>query len=178
MTNTPKDPLAYFNAAADTVKPVATMTLLIGTDAIDKAIASIKTRGAKLDQDIWIAAVSALQHHDLHGDTTLVNRLVAAMPKGSRVNALRDFITCVGKVKFNDKTKQFDHDKEGTFDLAAAVAVSWTEYKPEPAYVPFDALKAIKALVAKLDSADTDKGDKVTAEQDKAIRTLAAQLGA
>lgn len=155
-----------------------TMKLLVGTAAIEKAIVSIQTRGKKLDHDIHVAAVSAMAHHDEHGDVTLVNRLVNSMPKGSRVNALRDFILTYGKVKYDQENKLFVHDKAGEFDLEGAAGICWTEFKPEPEYVPFDALASVKQLIAKLDKADTTKGDKVTPEQDKAIRELAAKMQA
>lgn len=155
----------------------SSMTLLDGAEAINKAIDSIATRGKKLDRDIWVAAVSAMAHHAKHGDVTLINRLVEHMPKGSRVNALRDFITANGKVKYDEQAKCFAHDKEGNFDLDGALEKSWTDYKPEQPYTPFDASAAVKALIKKLDAADSEKGDKVTPEQDKAIRELAAKLG-
>lgn len=153
------------------------MKLLTNKADIDKAIKSIQTRGKKLDADIWVAAVSAMAHHAEHGDVTLVNNLVSAMPKGARVNALREFILCFGKVTYDEQNKVFAHDKEGNFDLEGAMETSWTEFKPEPAYVPFDALKAMAKLVKSVQAADADKGDKVTAAQAKAILKLAAELG-
>lgn len=152
--------------------------LLVGAAAIDKAIASIKKRGDKLDRDIQVAALSAMQHHAEHGDVTIINRLVAAMPKSSRVNALREYIQCFGGVTYNSETKLFMHVSGKEFDLEAASEKMWTAYKPEPEYVPFDALAAITNLVKKLDKADALKGDKVTDEQAAAIRKLAAELGA
>jgi hypothetical protein len=139
----------------------APFKLIEGTEAIDKAIASIASRGRKLDRDIWVAAVSAMAHHAKHGDVTIVNRLVDAMPKGSRVNALREFIMAHGKVSYNVDAKCFEHDKDGSFDLDGALSVSWIEFKPEQPYVPFDAGAALKTLMDKVQKADAAKGDKV-----------------
>lgn len=151
--------------------------LITGTTAIETAITSIQTRGKKLDRDIQIAALSCMDHHAKHGDVTLINRLIDAMPKGSRVNALRDMIENNGAVSYDEKSKTFMHDKTKTFDLEAASAMMWTEYKPEAPYVPFDAQAAVKALFKKVKEADPARGDKVSKEQAAAITTLAASMG-
>lgn len=153
------------------------MKLLLTKQSIISAISSIKTRGAKLDKDIWIAAVSAMVHHDEHGNPHLINDLVAAMPKGSRVNALRDYILAHGKVKFNEKEKVFAHDKDGSLDLEGAMKVSWVEFKPEAEYKPMDVMKLVQALAKKVADADEAMGDKCSDEQAKMVMALAAQLG-
>lgn len=150
--------------------------LIEGTTAINKAIDSIETRGKRLDRDIWVAAVSAMAHHAKHGDVTLVNRLVSAMPKGSRVNALREYIMAFGKVAWSEENKTFVHDKEGTFDLEGALGVSWVEFKPEPEYVPFDAGAALRQLMKKVEKADPAKGDKVPAGMVERLSALMAEI--
>ena len=152
------------------------MKLITDKAAILTAIKSINVRGKRLDNDIWIAAVSAMQHHDKHGDVTIVNELVSAMPNGSRVNALREFILAHGKVTFDDETQTFLHAKDGTFDLDGALAKSWTEFKPEPPYTPVDAVKMVAAMVKKV-QAERKDGDKVTKAQAKAILALGVELG-
>ena len=153
------------------------MKLITSKEAIVKAIASISGRGAKLDKDIWVAAVSAMAHHNEHGDVTIINDLVSAMPKGARVNALRDYILAHGKVQFNNEVKAFVHDKDGSFDLEGALAVSWVEFKPEPEYKPLDALKLVTALAKRIAAADADKGDVCSDEQAAAILALATSMG-
>ena len=153
------------------------MKLMTNKAAIIKAIASISGRGAKLDKDIWVAAVSAMAHHNEHGDVTIINDLVSAMPKGARVNALRDYILAHGKVSFDDKAKAFVHAKEGSFDLEGALAISWVEFKPEAEYKPFDALKLVTALAKRIAAADADKGDVCSDEQAAAIMALATSMG-
>lgn len=152
------------------------MKLLKSKEAIVKAIKSIQTRGKRLDQDIWACAVSAMAHHAEHGDVTLINDLIAAMPKGARVNALRDFILAHGKVTFDEENQVFMHDKKGSFDLEGACEKSWTEFKPERPYKPVDALALVKSLAKKI-SAERKEGDKVTDVQHAAIMKLAADLG-
>lgn len=152
--------------------------LITDSAKLDKAILSIAGRGKKLDNDIWIAAVSAINHHAEHGDTSKINNLVAAMPKGARVNALRDFIQCFGAVDYDTAQKIFVHVKGASADVAGAMETSWTEFKPEAEYKPFDALAAITAMAKKAKDADVAKGDKCNKKQAAAILKLAAELGA
>jgi hypothetical protein len=152
------------------------MKLITDKTALLAAFKSIHTRGKKLDDDIWVAAVSAMAHHAKHGDVTIINQLVEAMPKGSRVNALREFIMAHGKVGFDADNQIFTHDKEGVFDLDGAQEKSWTEYKPDPDYKPVDALALVKALAKKI-SAERKEGDKVTDTQATAILKMASELG-
>tara|TARA_B110000908_G_scaffold97848_1_gene115558 strand:- start:217 stop:690 length:474 start_codon:yes stop_codon:yes gene_type:complete len=153
------------------------MKLLETKASIVSAISSIQTSGAKLDKDIWIAAVSAMAHHAKHGNPHLINDLVTAMPKGSRVNALKDYILAHGKVNYNLKKKVFTHNKDGSFDREGALAISWVEFKPEPEYKPLDVMKLVKALAKKVADADEAKGDLCSPEQAVAVAALAASLG-
>lgn len=160
-----------------TTKAQPAMKLVTGAAAIATAIESIANRGKKLDRDIHIAAVSCIKHHADHGDITLMNRLIAAMPKGSRVNALRDWVQVFSGMTYDEGSKAFVHEKDKPVDLDGAIATTWTDFAQEKAYVPFDAQKAIAQLVNKLKSADAKKGDKVTPEQAAAITAMAKALG-
>ena len=152
------------------------MKLFTTKEQIVAAIKSISTRGAKLDADIWTAATSAMAHHAEHGDVTLINELIDAMPKGSRVVALVAFIAKCGKVTYDADAKTFLHDKSGEFNLEKAMSKSWVEYKPEQPYRPFDVMSVIKAAALKA-QAERKEGDKCTATQAKALLKLAAELG-
>jgi len=87
----------------------AVIKLSIPLDAsaavIDKAIKSIDSRGKKLDIDIHSAACASLNHVTLHGDPTLLNRLINAMPKAARRNALVIWAMKFGKVLLNEDSK-------------------------------------------------------------------------
>lgn len=152
------------------------MKLITNKTKLLAAFKDIQARGKQLDHDIWVAAVSAMAHHAKHGDVTIINQLVEAMPKGSRVNALREYILAFGKVTFNEDDQVFMHDKNGNFDREGAQEKSWTEYKAEQPYKPVDALALVTALVKKI-SADRKEGDKVTAKQHTAIMNMANDLG-
>jgi len=133
------------------------MKLFTTSATIKAAIEDIRTTGKKLDQMIQVAACSVIQHNDKHGDVTLINTLVDAMPNGSRVNALRDFILTFGKVVYDDKAKEFKFDKNATTDLPSAKAIMWTEFKPEQAYVAFDLSKLLANVLKKADAALKDE---------------------
>lgn len=152
-------------------------TLIAGAKSINAAIESIQRRGKKLDKDIQIAALSAMQHHVEHGDVTLINRLVSAMPKGSRVNALRTFIDTFGAVRYDTESKRFVHVKGKTFNIEAAMKVMWTEFKPESAYTPItDPLKQFDRLVSQFEKDVAEMGDqsKVTPEMITALKAAKA----
>jgi hypothetical protein len=101
-----------------------------------------------------------LQHIEEHGDVTLLNRLVLAMPKGSRVNALCAWAESYGKVVFNDETNEFQHSKESSTLLDEAIETSWVEFKEPPAYKSMNFDKKLNALLkSALARIDANKGD-------------------
>lgn len=143
---------------------------IVGADAIGKAIASIALRGANLDRDIHIAGVSALAHaasraNEGHGDPSLLDKLVNAMPKGSRRLALVEWILAYGQVRKlvpSDKADNeaikggriFAFDKERKLDLASAEATPWHEFRREPSIqTAFDAQAAVKSIIQRVNAA-------------------------
>jgi hypothetical protein len=144
------------------------MKLLTDVSAINKAIESIAKRGAKLDHDIQVAAVSCLNHVNEHGDTTVLDKLVLAMPKGARKSALTEWACAFGNVRMLDRSNQHDQnaieqgrlfakDKTKTFDLDGAIANMWYDFKPEPDLLTtFDAAKMVQAMVKRYNKAVKD----------------------
>lgn len=106
---------------------------------IEAAIVSINKRGAKLDQDIHLTALSCAAHHLAHRDYTLLNRLWLAMPKGSRRTALTEWYIQFAGVevnmdKANSAEKPFIVDAaKKPVDLAGGAAKPWFECKKEKA---------------------------------------------
>lgn len=158
--------------------PVApkAMTLLNSTQ-MDAAIKSIAGRGAKLQADIHQCAVSVLDHFQMHGDTTLINRLVLALPKSSRTNALVAWALHFGNLAQNadksTRTTQPLVKAQGVpakpFDLGAATSTPFwafkaTEGTPTWSYDTYSA-----SLVKSLDTAI----GKTTDEAHKAKLTAA-----
>lgn len=161
--------------------------LIVGAAAIDKAIASIKNRGAKLDGDIQIAALSVLSHIDQHGDYTVSDRLLSAMPKGVRRNALVGWMVAYGKVALLDKKLPedaekikaggvFKFDREKQTDMATAEATPWHTFKHTdgaPTEV-FDVQKAVTQLLKRVQAMQA-KGTKIEhAEMVEALAKLSA----
>lgn len=140
-------------------------TIIKGAAAIDKAIASIKNRGAKLDHSIQQAGLSVLAHASEHGDTTCADRLVAAMPKGARKLALVEWMLAYGQVsKLDQKVdaeaikagRLFKLDRTKTLDLNSADEKHWHEFKPEAAIATaFDAQAAVANVLARMRSAQS-----------------------
>lgn len=127
---------------------------LLNKDEIVKAIESIKTRGAKLDSDIHVAACSALAIKTQHGDTMFLNRLYLALPKGTRKQAMTSWVLKYAGVLANtgpNKAEQpFVHSKELAADLEGAKADPWYDHKPDPKPDEvFNVLDAVAAILKK-----------------------------
>ena len=150
--------------------------LLVGATAINKAIDSIAKRGKTLDTDLHNAALSCLEHAIKHGDITLAERLVGAMPQQARKNAMRDWFINYGPFAYNAKNKKFTFKaKEGeVYNVAEAAQTPFWEFKPEPEYVPFNVDKAILALVTKAENAVKEHGVVIDENKLRALKALAA----
>lgn len=139
--------------------------LYVSAAEISKAIKSIAGRGAKLDGDIQLAGLSVLQHAEKHGDFTLAENLVEALPKGSRKLALVEWMLAFSQIAKLDKGVAgdaeriakggiFKLDRKKTTDLTGAQAKPWHEFKKEASpLTAFDAQAAVKGVLAKLTAA-------------------------
>lgn len=164
------------------------MQIIKAAADIKKAITSIANRGAKLDGDIHRAGVSVLAHASEHGDSTLADSLVNAMPKGGRKLALVEWMLAHGQLaKLDPKADKeaiaagriFKLDRTRTLDLKAAIETSWVEFKKEAAaHTAFDAQAAVKSVLARLKAAN-EKGLTVEhkAEALAEAQALVAALG-
>lgn len=152
--------------------------LIVGAADIDKAIKSIQTRGKRLDKDIQIAALSAMQHHAECGDTTLINRLITAMPVGSRVNALREYIETFGGVRYCAEAKSMIHVKGKVFDIEGAMDVMWNVFKPEPEYKSItDPMALIDGLIKRFERDVKEMGDASKVNPQQIMYLKAMQRG-
>lgn len=147
--------------------------MIEGAKAIDTAIKSIATRGKTLERDIHVAAVSSLNHAELHGDITLAQKLVDAVPTMARKNALRDWFLAHGKFSYDVENKTLTFNKKGVTLLQEAIDTPFWEFKPEPEYKPFDINAAVQQLVARAEKA-VEKGEKVPTDKLEALRKLVA----
>lgn len=158
--------------AKATVKKPA-FKIIEGAKAIDTAIKSIATRGKSLERDIHVAAVSCLMHADQHGDVTLAQKLVDAVPQLARKNALRDWFLAHGKFSYDMEGKVLTYNKKGVTLQEDAINTPFWEFKPEPEYKPFDMQAAVLQLVARAEKA-IEKGEKVPTDKLTKLRELAA----
>lgn len=162
------------------------LALIVGAAALEKAIGSIKNRGAKLDGDIQHAALSVLKHVDGCGDTTLADRLFNAMPNGSRRLALAEWFVTFGRmVALNSKTdseaiktgRVFKYEHERKTDMEGAVLKPWHECRREaaPSEV-FDVQAAFASLMKRIHKAQKD-GVRLVADGNMliALEALAAK---
>lgn len=147
------------------------LALLIGAATIGKAIASIATRGKKFEKDVHIAACSVLNHVELHGDITLANKLIEAVPTLARKNALRDWFIAFGKLGYDAKNKTMTYDKNKVTLQDDANDTPFWEFKPEAEYVPFDLTAAIQNVLKRAQKA-AEHGDKLDTEKLKALSAL------
>lgn len=148
------------------------------TAELNKAIASIKARGAKLDQFIQTTAVDVLVHFSKYQDNGVVNRLYLALPNGARKKALESWLLAYGALKPNtNKTTKaeqpFVYDREKKTDPVAAASDMWYNHKPEKAVDEvFDLQKAVRAILNKAAKAPVlSNGDYNT------LKALAASVG-
>jgi len=145
---------------------------------INKAIATIKASGEKLDKLIQDTAVNVLEHFAEHKDNGLVNRLYFALPQGARKTAMTSWLLAYGALSANadSKTKKeqpFVYDRNKVTDAEGAATDMWYDHKPDqtPDKV-FDLQKAVKALLSKASKAET-----VPDKDREALRAIAVVAG-
>ena len=179
------------NTATKAPKAAKAPTLKLLTDAasLTAAINSIAKRGAILDRDIWAAGVSCLMHIEQHSDTTLLNDLVNALPKGARKQAFVEWALAYGKVRLLDRDNEADKDKiaKGQVfrldrtketDQVSAMANAWYDFKPEPDLLTsFDVHKAVAQLVKRVTKASREGAElEGIADAMKQLEALKQQL--
>jgi hypothetical protein len=158
------------------------MTTTTAVKVLDKAadvtklIDSIESRGKKLATDIHRAAVSCLYHADKHGDVTLMQRLLVALPDFSRRNALIAWAVQFGKFAPSEDGKSVDYLKHGETDIASASAMPFWDFKPEKPFTVFDLGAELAKLVKRAEKAAADERNSLPAEEFRKLRELAATV--
>ena len=122
-------------------------------------INSISKRGKQLDQDIHNAGVSCLYHAEQFGDTTLLDKLVLAMPKSGRAKALVKWAEDFSMLAFNKEENRFKitNSNKKEWNIEGANNTPFWEYtiEKEVGDLTIDAL--VKLVVAKVQKA-SDNG--------------------
>ncbi|CAI3971326.1 hypothetical protein VAC51_00012 [Variovorax phage VAC_51] len=160
----------------------AVATAILSAADTGKLIVSIKGRGAKLDKDIHQAGLSALANHAQHGNTSLVNALLVAMPKSARANALMAWMLAMdpklAKNPAKDATAPLVHakDQQGEFDASKADATPFWEFKVVEGGKPFSFDAYMASLTKGIERAMAEAT--VTEEQKAILAKAKAALGA
>ena len=146
-------------------------------------IGKIKTAGKKLDDMIQTALQCSAIHAHQHGDITLLQGVLEALPKGSRSVAVKDWMLKHAPLGFDEKggmvfIRSYDVKDETTRQIAIELcikAIHWTECKPEAPFVPFDLDKALAALLKKAKAAqdDSEHADKHKLDLEKLAKLQA-----
>ena len=160
----------------------AVATAILSAADTGKLIVSIKGRGAKLDKDIHQAALSAVANHAEHGNTSLVNALLLAMPRSARANALMAWMLAndpkLAKNPGKDKdTVPLVHNKEGVgeaFNVGVADETPFWEYKAVEGAKPFSFDAYMASLTKGMDKALLDPS--LTDAQRNILSTAKAAL--
>ncbi len=149
-----------------------------------KMIASIAKRGANLDRDIHQVAVSASAHYQAHGDITLANALLLAMPKSARRNALfswfLQYLPSTGANTSKSKDERASaplvhvQGVERTFDMAKAAGNPFWDLKAKEGTAEFDCGAYISSLLKRI--SDAAMKDGVTPEQKAKLLDAAKAL--
>lgn len=144
--------------------------LITDLSKLNKAIDSIASRAKKLDADIQVAGLSAIQHIAKCGDIGPINRLFLALGAGHRKSALTSWLLAYAPVKANDgeskKEKPFVNDTTRPALLEQATQDPWFEHKPEPAPDEvFDVRAAVAAILKKAMTRNVADGKFVEALQ-------------
>ena len=128
---------------------------------INKAIASIATKGKALDALIQETGVDVVVHFAQHKDTGLVNRLYLALPSGSRKTAMASWLLAYVAVSANtDKdtkaTSPFKYDSTKATKPEAAAEDMWFNHKPDkPVDMVFDLQQAVRSILSKASKASS-----------------------
>lgn len=147
---------------------------------INKLIASIKQRGATIQNDIQAAGVASLYQVATHGNTTPLNTLYLALPEGARKTGFALWAMKFGGVKLNTgktkKTAPFILADKAETDVQGAVGTPWYKVQSERSLDSLvDVQKSVDQLLKRLAKAAQE--GRVPADQKALLDHLTAAVG-
>lgn len=160
-----------------------TIKLIDNNADLDKAIAAWGSKGKKWAAEGHHLAMSALTLMSKHDDIGPMNRLLVAMPKGTKVKSMKEWMLAFAKLQQNDgqdaSTKPLIFNKEGEYDLVTASKTPWFNFSPEVASDPvFDVKKALEAIIKRAEGKELIHGDLLVRLQELAVEVAAADEAA
>jgi hypothetical protein len=145
------------------VSPVPSYKLYEGDKAINNVISSIKNHSKKLDNTIHITALSVINHIEKHGDITLAQKLVSAVPGSSRKAALNDWLLKFGKLNYDTEKKTLTFARDKKTNLEGGMETPFWELEVATEYKPYDVIKALEAIYRKANQAKA-RGDNISTD--------------
>lgn len=124
-------------------------------DALNKAIDSCNKRAANVMEDYQGVGVQALMHLEKTGDVGAINRIIAGMPKGAKINAMASWAMAHGALEVNKdaatkKSMPLRYTKAKKTNVEAAIGDKWYTHMPEKAIDEvFDLSKALASILAR-----------------------------
>lgn len=151
---------AKTTAPKSTTVKFAAVTVITDAAKLAESVDSVARKGKSLDTLIHKTGVSCMYHAQQHGDVTLLEKLVEAMPKSSRRKALitwaEDNMPLDGKVVDGKNGVSITLKKGRTdadFTLTEAAATPFWEHTKEKDPRPMTLKQAIAAFGKNLDKA-------------------------
>jgi hypothetical protein len=150
---------------------------------LDKAIAAWGAKGKKWAAEGHVLAMSALTLMSKANDTGPMNRLLLAMPKGTKVTSMKEWMLAFAPLEQNEgqdsATKPMLYKKDGEYDLVGAAKTPWFNFSPETAQSKvFDVKEAIEAIIKKSKGKELVHGELLTKLQELAIEVEESEVPA
>ena len=130
------------------------MQLIKDKKQFEAACASVAKRGAKLDADIQVLALSAADHLAEHKNPHFVNKLYTSLSAGVRKSAMTEWLLKYAGVSANagenKKELPFLADREKTVNLEGGAEEPWFLCRPDAAPDEvFDIIAALAGVIKK-----------------------------
>jgi len=135
-----------------------------------KKIDAWGARGKKWAEEGHTIAMSALTMFSKHNDIGPVNRVLTAMPKGTKVTGMVSWFLTHGALRQNDgdnaKEQPLVYTKDKVTNLEAAAQDPWYNHKPESATDQvFDLQKALERILVQAKGKELVHGELLTGVQ-------------
>ena len=143
---------------------------------INKKIGEIKRSGKALTDKIVLVELAAMTHCKEHNDSGALSRLVHAMPKSGRREALLVHIVDHAPLSWDKEKEVFKARKKGVWNIEDATSVPFYEYtKENTSKLDLDKLivpsSLIEAAQKRLEKA-IENGAEVTGDMEAYIKRL------
>ena len=130
------------------------MELIKDKTKFEAACASVAKRGAKLDAEIQVLALSAADHALVHKNPHFINKLYTSLSAGVRKSAMTEWLLKYAGVSANaganKKELPFLMDREKSVNMAGGAEEPWFLCKPDAAPDEvFDIIAALAAVIKK-----------------------------